>query len=81
VLEAGFEIERASYWNISFFVPTLLGRILMRATGTRPESEANITPGFLNGMLGAILGSESGLLRHVNLPFGVSIVCVARRIE
>ena len=80
VLEAGFEIERASYWNISFFVPTLLGRILMRATGVRPESEANITPGFLNGMLGMILGSESSLLRHVNLPFGVSIVCVARRI-
>ncbi|HYJ88700.1 MAG TPA: methyltransferase domain-containing protein [Pyrinomonadaceae bacterium] len=80
VLEAGFEIERASYWNISFFVPTLLGRILMRATGVRPESEANITPGFLNGMLGMILGAESSLLRHVNLPFGVSIVCVARRI-
>ncbi len=81
VLEAGFEIERASYWNISFFVPTLLGRIVMRATGVRPESEANITPGFLNGMLGVILGTESSLLRHVNLPFGVSIVCVARRIE
>lgn len=81
VLESGFEIERASYWNISFFFPTLLGRILMRATGARPESEANITPGFLNGTLGMILGKESSLLRHVNLPFGVSIVCIARRIE
>lgn len=81
VLNAGFEIERASYWNISFFFPTLLGRILMRVTGVRPESEANITPGFLNGMLGMILGAESSLLRQVNLPFGVSIVCVARRID
>jgi len=81
VLKAGFEIERASYWNISFFFPTLVGRILMRVTGVRPESEANITPGFLNGMLGMLLGAESSLLRHVNLPFGVSIVCIARRIE
>ena len=81
VLKAGFELERASYWNISFFLPTLLGRMLMRAFGLRPESEANITPGFLNRVLGMILGAEATLLRHINLPFGVSIVCVARRIE
>ncbi len=81
VTKAGFEIERASYWNISFFFPTLLGRILMRASGVRPESEANLTPGFLNRMLGAILGAETALLRHFNFPFGVSIACVARRID
>ncbi|MEK6279739.1 MAG: class I SAM-dependent methyltransferase [Acidobacteriota bacterium] len=81
VLGAGFEIERASYMNISFFVPTLLGRLLMRVAGIRPDSEANVTPGFLNGVLGKILGAESILLRYLNLPFGVSAVCVARRIE
>jgi SAM-dependent methyltransferase len=79
VLKAGFRIERASYANISFFLPTLLGRFVMRATGARPESEANITPRFLNGLLGRILGAESILLRHLNLPFGVSIVCMAQK--
>ena len=46
VREAGFEVERATYVNISFFAPILLGRLLMRATGLRPESENNITIGF-----------------------------------
>ena len=79
--EAGFEVERATYVNISFFAPILLGRLLMRVTGFRPESENNITIGFLNGVLGKILGAESLALRYLNFPFGVSIICVARRVE
>lgn len=78
---AGFEVERATYVNISFFAPILLGRLFMRATGLRPESENNITIGFLNGAMGKLLGAESGPLRYLNFPFGVSIICVARRVE
>ena len=81
VRKAGFEVERATYVNISFFTPILLGRLFMRATGLRPASENNITIGFLNGVLGKLFGAERGLLRYVNFPFGVSIICVARRIE
>jgi SAM-dependent methyltransferase len=81
VTQAGFEVERATYVNISFFAPILLGRLLMRATGLRPASENNITIGFLNGMLGRILGAESLALRHASFPFGVSIICVARKVE
>ena len=81
VREAGFEVERATYVNISFFAPILLGRLFMRATGLRPESENNITIGFLNGVLGKLFGAERGPLRYVNFPFGVSIICVARKIE
>lgn len=79
VREAGLEVERATYANITFFGPILLGRLLMRMTGFRPASENNLTVGFLNGVLGRIFGAEAKLLRHVNLPFGVSIICVARR--
>lgn len=81
VREAGFEVERATYVNISFFTPILLGRLLMRATGLRPESENNITIGFLNGVLGKLFAAERVPLRYLNFPFGVSIICVARRIE
>jgi SAM-dependent methyltransferase len=77
--EAGFEIERATYVNITFFVPILLGRLLMRLTGWRPASENNITIGALNGFLGRIFGAEAPILRRWNLPFGVSAICVARR--
>lgn len=81
VTQAGFEVERATYVNISFFAPILLGRLLMRATGFRPASENNLTIGALNGLLGRLLGAESSILRHVNFPFGVSAICVARRVE
>ena len=80
VREAGFEVERATYANISFFAPILAGRLLMRATGLRPASENNINIGALNGVLGRVLGAESSLLRHLNFPFGVSALCVARRV-
>jgi SAM-dependent methyltransferase len=81
VREAGFEIERATYVNISFFAPIFLGRLFMRASGLRPESENNITIGFLNGALGKLLGAESAPLRFMNFPFGVSIICEASRVE
>src|SRR2546421_7515629 len=79
VAQAGFTIERASYANITFFGPILLGRLLMRATGLQPASENIVNIGILNGLLGRIFGAESWWLRRMNLPFGVSIICVARR--
>ncbi len=81
VREAGFEVERATYANLSFFGPILLGRMLMRATGFRPASENNINVSALNGVLGRIFGAESSLLRRLNFPFGVSAICVARRVS
>lgn len=77
---AGFQIEHATYANITFFAPILGGRLLMRATGLKPASENNITIGFLNGVLGKIFGAERVLLRYLNFPFGVSIICIARKI-
>lgn len=76
--EAGFEIERSTYANITFFAPILLGRTLMRLTGIKTESENVINITALNGVLGAILGAERAVLRYINLPFGVSGLCVAR---
>jgi len=80
VRDAGLTVERASYANITFFAPILVGRLLMRLTGLRPASENNINIGALNGLLGSILGAESWWLRRMNFPFGVSIVCVAKKI-
>jgi SAM-dependent methyltransferase len=79
--EAGMSLERATYANLTFFLPILIGRRLMRLTGWRPASENNITIGALNGFLGRIFGAESWWLRRMNFPFGVSIVCVAKRID
>ena len=76
--QAGFEIERTTYANITFFMPILVMRQLMRLTGIKAESENNINVTALNGVLGSVFGAESWLLKFMNLPFGVSGLCVAR---
>jgi hypothetical protein len=50
----------------------------MRLTGIRATSENNINVPAFNRVFGAILGAESKILRYINLPFGVSGLCVAR---
>jgi len=79
--EAGFEVERGTYVNITFFPPILFIRKLMKLTGTKAASENNINIPGLNGVLGSLLGAERFVLRHMNLPFGVSGLCVARRVD
>jgi len=78
--QADMKVERASYANIAFFGPILLGRLFMRLTGIRPASENNINIGAFNGLFGGIFGAESWWLNKFSLPFGVSILCVAKRI-
>jgi hypothetical protein len=78
--KAGFEIERATYANITFFTPILLGRALMKITGFRPASENNLTVSSLNGFFGKVFGAERFWLKNLNFPFGVSIVVVAKKI-
>ena len=51
--QAGMKVDRASYANITFFGPILVGRLFMRLTGLRPASENNINVSALNGFLDA----------------------------
>ncbi len=76
---AGYEIERATYANWTFFAPILAGRTIMKITGIKPESENNVNVSALNGVFGKLFGAERFWLRNFNFPFGVSIVVVARK--
>jgi len=78
---AGFKVERATYANFTFFAPVLGGRVFMRATGIRPESENNINISALNGVFGKLFSAERFWLKNLNFPFGVSIVVVARKSD
>ncbi len=81
VTAAGFEVERTTYANITFFWPVLVVRKFMRLTGMRTETENNINIPAFNRFFGAILGAERHWLRYLNIPFGVSGLCVARRVD
>lgn len=76
--QAGFEVERSTYANITFFIPILLVRQFMRLTGLKTATENTINVSALNGLFGRFFGLESTVLRHMNIPFGVSGLCVAR---
>ncbi len=77
--KAGFEIERATYANWTFFAPILAGRTLMKLTGIKPESENNVNVSALNGVFGKLFSSERFWLKNFDFPFGVSIVIVAKK--
>ncbi|MCO6510293.1 MAG: class I SAM-dependent methyltransferase [Aridibacter famidurans] len=77
--KAGFTVARATYANITFFPPILLGRLIMRLTGIKPESENNVNVSALNGFFGRIFSAERHFLKYFNFPLGVSIVVVAKK--
>lgn len=77
--KAGYEVERATYANFTFFAPILGGRTIMKITGIKPESENNVNISALNGVFGKLFSAERHILRNFDFPFGVSIVVVARK--
>lgn len=77
--QSGFEIERATYANWTFFAPILAGRTLMKITGIKPESENNVNVSALNGIFGKIFSAEKLWLKNFDFPFGVSIVITAKK--
>jgi SAM-dependent methyltransferase len=88
--EAGYSVDRVTYCNTIFFLPVFairkfknLVRKARAANGHHPdglESDLGDYPEFMNEAAFRVMQLENGLMRHVNLPFGVSILAVAERI-
>ena len=78
---AGFSVEWSSYANISFFLPVLAVRSVMRWLGLRAATEYGINISAMNGVFSRLFAAERFVLRGGKLPFGVSAVCIARRVE
>lgn len=79
---AGFEPQRVTYVNSLLFPSIVLARRLQDIL--RPdhaESDVQPTFGLLNAALLSVLRLERRLLRVTDLPFGVSIFGVARKVS
>ena len=81
VKEAGFSVESASYANISFFLPVLVVRSVMRWLSLRADTEYGINISPMNGPFSWLFAAERFILNRWKIPFGVSAVCIARRVE
>jgi len=79
VENAGLRVERISYANVAMFIPIWLGRKILTWLGRDEQAENRINHPIINNLLAKIFSSEAGWLRRRTLPFGVSIICVARK--
>jgi ubiquinone/menaquinone biosynthesis C-methylase UbiE len=82
VLEgAGFIIERLTYWNLSLMPPIALARWLSRRRIARDEARSDFRPlpALVNTTLKGIAALELSASRHLSLPFGTSVLAVARK--
>lgn len=78
---AGFSVEWSSYANISFFLPVLVVRSVMRWLGLRADTEYGINISPMNGPFSRLFAAERHIFKRGRLPFGVSSVCIARRVD
>jgi SAM-dependent methyltransferase len=77
--EAGLVVEKCSHFNTILF-PLIVGiRFLKKLAGVADKPDDDMPSPFLNIALERIFGAERFPLRYVSLPFGVSILCIARR--
>jgi SAM-dependent methyltransferase len=84
LVEAGFEPVQVTYFNTLLF-PAILPAVLAKKLGERlsdPGERTNLSHDLsprLNRMLAAVMGSERHLVGRVSMPFGHSIIAIARR--
>lgn len=77
----GFEILRATYANCLLFPLALAVRTLERVTGRAdvPEDIYKPPAPVMNWILSRVMYSEARLLNYISFPFGLSVVCVAKK--
>lgn len=78
----GFVIEKGSYM-VTFTSPLFLYRILKKVfarKNAQPKASYVTLPRFLNDLLVLPFFLEAKILDYTGLPFGISIICVARKV-
>jgi SAM-dependent methyltransferase len=77
---AGMRPLRLTYTNASLFPMLAVVRTLQRFTGWPvPGIELEVPAAPVNTALAGVLALEARLVRRVNMPFGSSVLCLARR--
>jgi SAM-dependent methyltransferase len=77
---AGLRVERCSYAMASILPVAVLVRLLQRAARRGPPQSGYVrVPAWLNALLTRLVALEGFWLRCAGLPFGLSLVALARR--
>jgi SAM-dependent methyltransferase len=76
---AGFRIRKLSYFNCILFPLALVERLVLKALGSSPADGLTIPFGPLNTFFKWLFELERFPLRKMRLPFGLSLIVVAKR--
>lgn len=79
---AGFAVDRLTHVNTLFFPVVAARRLLDGRTlgnGHAIRSEVTLLPRPVNGLLSVYYTAETRAAAHVDLPYGLSIIAVARK--
>lgn len=79
---AGFTVERSTYFNTWLFPPAVVVRLsnrVFRRRDAERKADLEFTSARVDTLLTRIFASERHIVRRVALPFGVSLLTVARR--
>ncbi len=77
---AGLSIEVFTHFNTLLFVPAMVERMTKKLLGLdRAEPDVAIPCAPVNAVLRCSFGLERFLVPHIRLPFGLSLLAVARR--
>ncbi len=79
--DAGFKIERLTYWNATLTPPIAVMRWLsrLRIGHETVRSDFRPLPSPMNALLKGVAALELAASRHLSLPFGTSVFAVARK--
>ena len=78
---SGFEVQRASYFVTAPFLPLAmlcLAKSIVRTSSTN-DAQTIRRARIANAAMKLLLDGERQALHHINLPFGTSVVCWARK--
>jgi|TARA_B100002003_G_scaffold240145_1_gene260361 ubiquinone/menaquinone biosynthesis C-methylase UbiE len=79
VKRAGWTIEKSSYWNMMLLPPIAIVRFLKNLANNKEGDDLDLPPRILNRLITAWMKTENSLLTHLNAPFGVNVMIVARK--
>jgi SAM-dependent methyltransferase len=74
-----FEIQHLTYFNTLLFGLVLSGRVMEKVLRRPGDDMASIPGALVNNVLRETFGAEASIVPRVSLPFGVSILCIARK--
>lgn len=78
--EYGFEIRLTSYANCFLFPLAAVKRLKDRVLPPKQDrSDVSVSGGWTNSLFGWLLRAEAPLVSRIGLPFGLTVVALARK--